>query len=369
VKRARIQNGSVVYNKRFGTWNFLWFDDGGRRRSRKLGDLSELPTRESAQKKADALRQSLRFENQAASLKVKTLVEQYQIERMPTRYSTSRVYKVWFKKHILPRWGEHPITDLQPRPVELWLSGLELAPKTRGHVRGLMRAIWNYAMWSQAVPVQANPIALVTVKGSSKRRNQPRSLTVDEFQIFLRHLEEPFRTMSLVCVCLGLRISECLGLKWSDVDWLNNKLNVERGIVRQRVGDVKTSHSGRKMSIDEEMLKVLKSWRIRTEFSSESDWIFASPVKLGRQPWSYDQVLRSFRVAAEIAGIERLGTHSMRHTYRSWLDAAGTPIAVQQKLMRHGDIRTTMNVYGDVVTNEMQQAHSMVVQMALQKPN
>ena len=55
----------------------------------------------------------------------------------------------------------------------------------------------------------------------------------------------------------------------------------------------------------------------------------------------------------------------MRHTYRSWLDAVGTSIAVQQKLMRHADIRTTMNVYGDVVTDEMEQAHSKVVRMAL----
>jgi integrase len=33
-----------------------------------------------------------------------------------------------------------------------------------------------------------------------------------------------------------------------------------------------------------------------------------------------------------------------------------TPIAVQQKIMRHTDIRTTMNVYGDVVTDEMSTA-------------
>jgi integrase len=59
----------------------------------------------------------------------------------------------------------------------------------------------------------------------------------------------------------------------------------------------------------------------------------------------------------------------MRHTYRSWLDTAGTTVAVQQKLMRHGDLRTTMNVYGDVITNEMQEAHSKVVRMALPKPN
>ena len=50
---------------------------------------------------------------------------------------------------------------------------------------------------------------------------------------------------------------------------------------------------------------------------------------------------------------------------RSWLDAVGTPLAVQQKLMRHADIRTTMNIYGDVVTDEMAQAHGKVVRMAM----
>jgi hypothetical protein len=42
----------------------------------------------------------------------------------------------------------------------------------------------------------------------------------------------------------------------------------------------------------------------------------------------------------------------MRHSYRFWLDAVGTPMAVQQKLMRHALITITMNIYGDVVTNE-----------------
>jgi hypothetical protein len=106
-----------------------------------------------------------------------------------------------------------------------------------------------------------------------------------------------------------------------------------------------------------------------TDTKSMSPSMFASPVMLGRQPWCYDQVWRNFLKAAEAAGIGKLGTHSMRHTYRSWLDAAGTGLAVQQKLMRHGDIRTTMNVYGDVVTDEMRQANSKVVQMALAKPN
>lgn len=72
-----------------------------------------------------------------------------------------------------------------------------------------------------------------------------------------------------------------------------------------------------------------------------------------------------FQKAARDAGIGTPGTHTMRHSYRSWLDAVGTPIAVQQKLMRHADIRTTMNTYGDIVTDEMAIAASKVSRLAL----
>jgi integrase len=95
-------------------------------------------------------------------------------------------------------------------------------------------------MWRGDVPTQRNPMELVTIKGATKRIKKTRSLTVEEFQKLLKELEEPFRTMALVCACLGLRISECLALRWSDVDWLNGTLCVERGIVHQVVDDVKT---------------------------------------------------------------------------------------------------------------------------------
>jgi integrase len=44
---------------------------------------------------------------------------------------------------------------------------------------------------------------------------------------------------------------------------------------------------------------------------------------------------------------------SFRHSYRAWLDELGTPISVQQRAMRHGDIRVTMNVYGDLVNDAL----------------
>jgi integrase len=119
------------------------------------------------------------------------------------------------------------------------------------------------------------------------------------------------------------------------------------------------------ITVSQTMIEALKTWKQTTQFSTQEDWIFASPAQLGRLPWSADSVNDAYQKAASSAGIAHVSTHSMRHTYRSWLDAVGTPIAVQQKLMRHADIRTTMNTYGDVVTDEMSRAASKVAGLAL----
>lgn len=364
MKRARIQNGCVVFNKRYETWNFLWFEEG-RRKSRLIGTLSEYKTKEAASRVAEGMRQCLSQPQSGNLPTVASLVKGFRLEKMPERFSTRLGYNCWFNNHIRPRWGVGTITTLQARPVELWLKTISVSPKSKVHIRGLIRALWEYAMWRGDIPTQRNPMDLVTIKGATKRRQIPRSLTVEEFQSFLQQLLEPVRTIALVCVCFGLRISECLALKWGDVDWFAAKLRVERGIVRQRVGDVKTVYSGRAMCIDAEMLAVLRAWKQTTQFSSDEDWIFASPVKLGRLPVSYPWVWLQFQKAGSAAGVGKLGTHSLRHSYRSWLDAVGTPIAVQQKLMRHSDIRTTLNIYGDVVTNEMAEAHAKVVRLAI----
>jgi integrase len=278
--RARKPKGSVVFNKLRSTWNFLWVENG-QRKSRKLGTLIELPSHVDPLRKAETVRRDMRLVAIRTPITVKQFIEQYRVERMPQRYSTRRSYECWFRKHIIPTWGSHAITDLQARPVELWLQTLDLAPKSRAELRGLLRILWEFAMWRGDVPTQRNPMELVTVKGASKRRRKPRSLTVEEFQRFIPHLDEPFRTIALICVCFGLRISECLALKWSDVDWLSSKLSVQRGIVKQHVDEVKTVGSEQQMSIHAEMVEVLKTWKQTTQFSANGAWMFASPARLG----------------------------------------------------------------------------------------
>jgi hypothetical protein len=56
-----------------------------------------------------------------------------------------------------------------------------------------------------------------------------------------------------------------------------------------------------------------------------------------------------------------------RHTYRSLLDETGAPIGVQQKLMRHSNVATTMNVYGNATLRAKQDANSKVVQMVMMR--
>src|SRR5229473_1672561 len=56
------------------------------------------------------------------------------------------------------------------------------------------------------------------------------------------------------------------------------------------------------------------------------------------------KVLKAAAVRAKIRG--PIGWHSLRHSYRAWLDETGAPLGVQQKLMRHASIATTMNIYG-----------------------
>ena len=68
----------------------------------------------------------------------------------------------------------------------------------------------------------------------------------------------------------------------------------------------------------------------------------------------------------EAAGkYDGIGWHTFRHTYRSWLDDTGAPMGVQQKLMRHAQISTTMNVYGNALMEAKREANTKVVRKAL----
>jgi len=135
---------------------------------------------------------------------------------------------------------------------------------------------------------------------------------------------------------------------------------VQQGVVSGRIGKLKTEASQDEIPLDPVFAQLLLTWR----GERSSGLVFPSHVT-GR---SYHAGILQQKIlgpkGAEI-GIPKLGWHTFRHTYRSLLDEAGAPIGVQQKLMRHSNVATTMNVYGNSTLRAKQDANSKVVRILI----
>jgi integrase len=163
---------------------------------------------------------------------------------------------------------------VKPVLVEEWISKLDLAPKSKGHVRSIMHILFQWAMKWELMDLQINPMKLVHVKGSSKRLREPVTLTRKQFHHVLRFVVEPFRTMCVVAMCLGLRASELVGLQWTDFDWKNRSVTIQRGVVIGRVDEVKTRYSNKAIPLDPVLASMLLSYGRQ---AGPGHWVFPSP--------------------------------------------------------------------------------------------
>ena len=162
---------------------------------------------------------------------------------------------------------------------------------------------------------------MVRVKDSTKRRKRPTILTVQTFEQVVAGLPEPFRTMAVVAQCLGLRVSEILGLQWSDFDLDRRVLLVQRCVVHGRVVDLNTQYSHDYVPLHQSLLNVLLDWKEKCP-PTDRGWFFASPLT-GEPYYSTEIQERYLRPAGVRLGLGPIGWHTFRHTYRSWLDDRG----------------------------------------------
>jgi integrase len=278
------------------------------------------------------------------------------------KFSTTVGYLSVIKVHLRPSWSKVLLTDIKPLAVQEWLKELNLSPKTKQNIKAAFHRMLELAMLWELLPAQRNPLSLLEIKGGTRRKRKKVILTPEQFQQLCTSLEEPYLTMIIVAMCLGLRVSEILALKWIDFDFEAGTLMITRGTVHGRIGRVKTEYSEDEMPLDPAFAEVLLKWQARCP-ASEQAWLFPNP-NTGRV-WHSSVLQGEILVpAGKKIGIDRLGWHMFRHSYRSMLDACGTPIGVQQKLMRHAQVSTTMQ-YGDAYMTEKRKAHGAVVQMVL----
>ncbi|HME32350.1 MAG TPA: tyrosine-type recombinase/integrase, partial [Terriglobales bacterium] len=136
--------------------------------------------------------------------------------------------------------------------------------------------------------------------------------------------------------------------------------------IANRVDAVKTKRSKARLPLDPALITALQSWRRLSEFNADTDWVWASPFVAGEMPYYLNAVQRDYIIpAGKRAGLGMVGWHTFRHTYRTWMGNNGTPLGIQKDLMRHADIKTTMNVYGGSMPEAMREADSQVVRMAI----
>jgi len=75
----------------------------------------------------------------------------------------------------------------------MWIKGLNLAPKSKGHVRSVMHILFEWAMRWELMEYNRNPMSLLKLKGLTKRVKQPRALSVEELQSLWAHLGEDMK--------------------------------------------------------------------------------------------------------------------------------------------------------------------------------
>ena len=263
------------------------------------------------------------------------------------------------------------IRNVRTVAVESWLrqlqrqDGVALANSTKAKIRNLMSVLFNHAIRYEWLEQGKNPIKLV--RQSAMRQLTPEVLEAHEIQGLLAQLESPFQIMVLLDVTTGLRRSELFALKWSDVDFSNLTIEIQRSIFEGVIGRCKTEASRRPVPLSLDVAADLWLWKERTVYSRPDDWIFASPWSKGKKPYWPNTLLRKIiRPAAVSAGIKkRIGWHTFRHTYSTMLIANGENVKVVQELMRHANSRTTLDVYTQAKISAKREAQQRIVQMIL----
>lgn len=358
LEKAKTAKGLV--------WYLRYTDSTGAKTVRprvQIGPVSQYPSKSAAWRAAGPVLK--RINGLVEGRKTfGDLLDRYIAEEIPERYSTQQGYLSMIRTHIRPKWGSVALADVQAYQVRAWLMGLKCGPRRKGHVHGLMRVLFRFAMLWEWLPAVENPMRLFSLKGATKREREPGTLTREQFHMLLEVIkEEPYRTMVMAAQCLGLRISELFALTWGSIDFHGQTVIIQSAIVNNHLGEVKTQQSKKRLPLHPHLAEVLLRWRGETEFKKAHEYVFASPWQAGELPYNASKIQSGIlRKAGQGLGLDfSLGWHTFRHTYRAFLRQAGAPMDVQRDLMRHADIQTTMQTYGGTQLDELRPINSTVV--------
>ena len=301
----------------------------------------------------------------------------------PKAATTIMGYERVLQNRLLPRWGKRIALGIEPLEVEQWLKALKveenLANPTLDRMRRVMSMVYRHGQRYGLIPrsQESNPMRFVRCKTTSGY--EAMILTPEQAYAMVRNLREPVRTLTLLAAGTGLRISECLGLQWQDVDFANAMIYVRRTWTCGQIGLPKTKASKGPVPLHRLLAEFMTRWKVKTAYPKSADWVFPSLRLKGKQPRVANMLVEDYlRPAAAKAGIlsshrdengrlveddpRRFGFHNLRHSLASFLVRIRTDPKTVQTLLRHSDVKLTLQFYSHAVSQDrMAAAGKMLV--------
>ena len=151
-----------------------------------------------------------------------------------------------------------------------------------------------------------------------------------------------YRAALSVAYGAGLRASEVVSLKISDIDSERMVIRVEQGKGRK----------DRYVMLSPHLLELLRAW---CKAGRPQGWLFPGQNRVN--PLTTRQFNRACHVAAHMAGIDkRVSPHTLRHSFATHLLSGGADLRTVQELLGHANIRTTQ-MYTHVDRDRLKAIH------------
>ena len=228
----------------------------------------------------------------------------------------------------LARHYRRPPDQLSPEEVQAYLVHMlreeHLAWSTCSIAVHAFRFLYHTTL--------GRPEATFTIPGAKQRQRLPEILSPGEVRRVLEAtVTRKQRALLATTYGAGLRVSEVVRLQLHHLDAERGSLRVEQG---KGAKDRDTLLSPRLL---EELRAYWRAYR-------PTQWLF--PGRDGKQPLDVSTAQKVYYAAKGKAGItKRGGIHALRHAFATHLLEAGTDLHTIQRLLGHGDLRTTARYF------------------------
>jgi integrase len=279
-----------------------------------------------------------------------------QVAAVRVRPSTLRSYDLNIRLHIAPRIGRRQLGKLTARDVRGMLDDMRgdgAGARVVQHIHATLRVALEHAVREELLP--RNVAKLVQVAAPPREDREP--LTVEEAQTLLKAArDDRLHALYVATLLLGMRRSEALALRWSDVELDEGVLTIRRTVHRV-AGEglvtlpTKTRKSTRTVPLPPAVGHALRRHQQRQSVEAEAGgWtdrglVFATPRGTAIDPRNFT---RMFGALCDRAGVRRVRLHDLRHTCVTMLLQLGVPPRVVMEIVGHSTLEMTMRVYGHV---------------------